>query len=305
LDGKFYLSQLRITWLNRAAGLLAALICIFSVAPEPQILKITFLGDVMLGRSIDRIASRTKNWQPFQKLFPITEWADILAANLESPLTTAPVETSGYALCASPTRVGALKAASFDLVSLSNNHIQDCGDSGVIQTRLTLQSSGILAAGPNPEIIKINSHGYKLAVLALDDVLTGVDLPTVIPIVKSAALESDLVIISIHWGSEYQPAPSVRQRALAAMLAEAGADIIVGHHPHVIQPVENLTRGPRLSSTLVFYSLGNALFDQHGLSDTRTGEAVSLILGPGGTLQYSINTFEIDPDKAIIQKILP
>ncbi len=259
----------------------------------------------MLGRGIDRIAARTTNWQPFQKLLPITDWTDILAANLESPLTTAPVVTSGYALCAPPSRVEALKTASFDLVSFSNNHIRDCGDSGILQTRLTLQSSGIHIAGPTPEVITINSHRYTLAVLALDDVLTEVDPPTVIPIVESAALQADLVIVSIHWGSEYQPAPSIRQRYLAAMLAKAGADVIIGHHPHVIQPVESLSRGSGMPPTLVFYSLGNALFDQHGMSDTRTGAAVSLLLGRRKAIQYSINTFDIDPIKGVIREILP
>jgi gamma-polyglutamate biosynthesis protein CapA len=296
---------LKQTLLIRAAGFLAALFFFLILSPEPQIVQITFLGDVMLGRGINQAASRTTNWQPFMKLRPVIRWADILAANLESPLTTSPVVTSGYALCAPPERAEALQAASFDLVTLANNHTLDCGDAGITQTQSTLQFYGIQSAGPISEPVFFNSHGEKLAFMALDDISSPVDLSRVIPLVESTAHKADGVIISIHWGSEYQSAPSSRQRNMATALANAGADVIIGHHPHVIQPMEKLLRDNGKPPTLVFYSLGNALFDQHGLPDTRTGEAVNLMFGPGGTIRYSINTFEIDPIKGVIRGVLP
>jgi gamma-polyglutamate biosynthesis protein CapA len=291
-------------YLIRAAGILAALIFILSIAPEPQIFRITFLGDVMLGRGIESAASRVKNWQPFEKLEPLTRWSDVLAANLESPLTIAPVVTKGYALCAKPTRVETLKFASFDLVTLANNHILDCGESGLDQTRLTLAAYHIQAAGPKMDPVFFTFHGRTIAVIALDDISQAVDVPVVLPMIESVARQADPVIISIHWGSEYQPAPSPRQRALAAMLAAAGADVIIGHHPHVIQQMEFLPRGKNLPPAMVFYSLGNALFDQHGLQDTRIGAAVSLTYGPGGAILYSVDTFEIDPIRGVIQTII-
>jgi gamma-polyglutamate biosynthesis protein CapA len=305
LDRKLYFSQVRKNWFIRAAGLLAALVFILSTSPEPQLLQITFLGDVMLGRGVDKAAARTKNWKPFEKLYPVTGWADILVANLESPLTIAPTVTSGYVLCAPPTRVLALQAASFDLVTLANNHVRDCGESGLTQTLLTLKSYGIQPVGPQPEVIYVSSHGRKLAFLALDDVTSPLDLPAVLPIVKAAASQADPVIISIHWGSEYQSEQSMRQRVQAAALTKSGADIIIGHHPHVIQPMEIISRGDQLPPALVFYSLGNALFDQHGLADTRTGKAVTLVFGPAGSIQYSTRTFEIDPNQGIIRGLLP
>jgi len=289
---------------SRAAAGLAALIFFFCIAPEPQLIQITFLGDIMLGRGVNSAAARSKNWRPFETLSPITQWADVLAGNLESPLTIAPVVTSGYALCAPPNRVEVLKKASFDLVTLANNHIHDCGDIGIEQTRASLQSFGIQAVGPNPAYVIIKSHNRKLGFLALNDVSVGLDLKSIIPIIQSAARQSDLVIVSIHWGSEYQHEESMRQKVIAAALSRAGADIIIGHHPHVIQPMEMISRGSQKPPTLVFYSLGNALFDQHGLADTRTGEAVTLILGPGGAMQYSTKTFEIDPNNGVILKIL-
>jgi gamma-polyglutamate biosynthesis protein CapA len=296
---------LKNTWSIRAAGILAALICFLSLAPEPQILQITFLGDVMLGRGINQAANRAETWQPFAKLQPVIGWADILAANLESPLTTAPVITSGYALCAPPTRVEALKEASFDIVTLANNHVNDCGEAGIAETQKILLTNGIKAIGPSPEATLLNSHGRKLAVMALDDIVNPIDLPVVVTEVESASRQVNLVIITIHWGNEYQPAPSSRQRTLAAALVNAGADVIIGHHPHIIQTMESFPRNNGKPPALVFYSLGNALFDQHGLSDTRIGEAVNIMVGPGGTIRFSINTFEIDPNSGVIGSILP
>lgn len=289
----------------RAAGLLAALVFVTNLAPEPQLFRITFLGDVMLGRGIQIAADRSKDWHPFRELEPITRWSDVLAANLESPLTIAPPQTDGYMLCARPNMVSALQNASFDLLTLANNHILDCGQTGMEQTRLTLSSLGIHPVGPDPQPVYINLRGRLAGFIALDDVSRAVDVPTVLPLVEDTARMADPLIVSIHWGSEYQPTPAPRQRALASMLANAGVDVIIGHHPHVIQPMEFLPRGTDQPPTLVFYSLGNALFDQHGLPNTRTGALVNLNFGPGGAMLYSVEIFEIDPVKGLILPINP
>ncbi len=291
--------------INRAASLLAALIILTGVVPEPYIVRLVFLGDVMLGRGVEQAANRAADWQPFNALAPLITSAEVLAANLESPLTTAPVETQGYMLCASPGQGNVLRKASFDLVTLANNHRLDCGQAGADQTQVVLRELGILSAGPNTDVVYTDSHGVRLAFLALDDVLSPLDTMKVRPILENAEKQADLVIVSIHWGSEYQPAPSNRQRGLAAELIAAGADVIIGHHPHVIQPFEILYRGAKNSPIPVYFSLGNALFDQHGLPDTRAGQAAILDIGPGNTLRYSSRYFEIDPVHGIISVLLP
>jgi poly-gamma-glutamate synthesis protein (capsule biosynthesis protein) len=292
-------------WIIRAAGSLAALILLLTVNPEPQLLQVTFLGDVMLGRGVYQASTRINSWQPFHELAPLIKNTDILAANLESPLTIAPVVTGGYALCASPSQVEALRQASFDLVTFVNNHTLDCGESGRSQTILTLQAFGIQVVDQIPDVEYITSHGRKLAFVALEDVTHPLDLTSAISSIQSADVQADSVIVSIHWGNEYQAAPSTRQHTLANSLARAGADIIIGHHPHVIQPMQVIDRGKDQSPTLVFYSLGNAIFDQHGLADTRTGEAVTLIFGPSNSLMYSTRLFELDPNRGIILKLIP
>ncbi|MEI8131765.1 MAG: CapA family protein [Leptolinea sp.] len=288
-----------------AACGLAALFLLLIIAPEAYIVQFTFLGDVMLGRGIAQAANRSNDWQPFAALHPLVVSSDLIIANLESPLTIAPVVTKGYALCAPPTQVEALKAARFGLLTLANNHILDCGEIGLNQTSFTLQYTGLQTAGPEIQPIFVDKHGSRFAFLALDDISAAVDMPAVTSVLQSAARQADWVIVSIHWGSEYQPAPSSRQRTLAAALVNAGVDVIVGHHPHVIQPVEKITRGDESKTGLIFYSLGNALFDQQSLPDTRTGAVVNLFFRKGKSVNYSLQRFAIDPRAGIIKALLP
>jgi len=259
----------------------------------------------MLGRGVYRASTRVSDWQPFRELMPIIKNADILAANLESPLTIAPVVTRGYALCAPPAQVETLRDASFDLVTFANNHTLDCGQTGRSQTLLTLRAFGIRAVEPAPYVEFVNARNRRLAFIALDDVTRPIDQPAAINAIRDVKSRADTVIISIHWGNEYQAAPSTRQRSLAAMLSKAGADVIIGHHPHVIQPLEIIDRGKDKTPTLVFYSLGNAIFDQYGLEDTRTGQVISLIFGPSGSITYAIRQFKLDPKRGTILQLLP
>jgi poly-gamma-glutamate synthesis protein (capsule biosynthesis protein) len=162
-----------------------------------------------------------------------------------------------------------LRLGGFDLVSLANNHSLDAGASGRAETLGTLNAAGIAGVvernagvlvsrgGPHPSL------GYQL--LALDDTVAPLDVEATGRAVAAAAQQAELVVVSVHWGGEYQAAPSPRQRAIARALAQAGADLVVGHGPHVLQPVE------REGETLVAYSLGNLLFDQPYPADCRWG----------------------------------
>jgi poly-gamma-glutamate synthesis protein (capsule biosynthesis protein) len=108
--------------------------------------------------------------------------------------------------------------------------------------------------------------------LAFDDTVAPLDLEAAADVVAAAAGRADLVIVSIHWGAEYQAAPTLRQRDIARELAVAGAGLIVGHGPHVLQRVE------WMGETLVVYSLGNFLFDQHYPADCRWGVVLRITL---------------------------
>jgi poly-gamma-glutamate capsule biosynthesis protein CapA/YwtB (metallophosphatase superfamily) len=234
----------------------------------------------------------------FAYLEPFLRSADLALANLESPLTHAPVQTdSPYALCASPERADLLANAGFDLLALANNHIFDCGEQGGLETQAALTEAGLGFVGPGhePEYREIN--GVRLAFLAFD--ATGeFDLESAEQTVRSAHDTGAVVIVSIHWGAEYQAGESQFQKEIAAGLARAGATLIWGHHPHVLQPTAWINAG----KTLVFYSLGNALFDQYGLADTRQSALLLVTLDPKGVVDYRAIPFLIDvPNNRIVE----
>jgi poly-gamma-glutamate synthesis protein (capsule biosynthesis protein) len=200
-------------------------------------------------------------------------------ANLESPLTAAPQVRAGHDLRAPPASVAALRAAGFDAVSLANNHALDAGPAGLRETARTLHAAGIVpwtdeaAAGKESAGVRAQALAYEG--LAFNDSVAPLDVRAAASAVAAAARRTDLVIVSIHWGGEYQAAPSARQRAVAQALAEAGADVIAGHGPHVLQPVE------WLGGTLVVYSLGNFLFDQPYPEECRWGAILRVTLRGG------------------------
>ena len=250
---------------------------------EGPTLTLALVGDVMLGRGVAQALDG--DWEAaFAEVRPWLDGAELTFANLESPLTTAPQVSDGYDLRAPPEAAAALRAAGFDVVSLANNHALDAGEAGLAETVATLNVTGI-AGLVNWETDNVvhwsppysfthysSTHLPIYYFLACDDSAVPLDLEAVAEAVTAAAEQADLVIVSIHWGGEYQAAPSPRQRAVARTLAGAGAGLIVGHGPHVLQRVE------WVGETLVAYSLGNFLFDQPYPADCRQGVILRLTL---------------------------
>lgn len=256
---------------------------------------LALLGDVMLGRSVQPSAAT------FSVLEPDLKSADLVLANLESPLTKAAVETrSPYALCAPPERVQYLVNAGFDLLSLANNHRLDCGAEGLAETQSTLTEAGLGFIGPGSQPVYREINGIKLAFLAFTAIGDEFSIETARQAIRSARETGAVVSVSIHWGAEYQSAASPSQKQIAAQLAEAGATLIWGHHPHVLQPAA------WVGKTLVLYSLGNALFDQPGLENTRQSALVLVKINPNGLEVIQVVPFLIDvPDSRLLRPDLP
>lgn len=233
-------------------------------------LTLILAGDVMLGRGVAQALDG--DWAAaFADVRPwLKAERSLVFANLESPLTTLPQVKEGYDLRAPTQAVAALRAAGFDAVSLANNHALDAGEAGLCETARTLREAGIVpwmeaipAAMPqSPPVIG----------LAFDDSIVPLDLAAAAAAVAEAAAQAPVVVVSIHWGGEYQAAPSARQQAVARALAEAGANLIAGHGPHVLQRIE------WIGDTLVAYSLGNFLFDQRYPLDCRWGVILRVTL---------------------------
>lgn len=253
---------------------------------------LALLGDVMLGRDVH------PTQETFAYIEPYLDAADLAAANLESPLTRAPVETSfPYMLCAPPEQAGLLAQAGFDLLTLANNHSLDCGEQGMLETRASLGRAGLSFAGPGLAPVYRQINGIQLAFLALD--ATGAcDLEAAGQAVRAAHETGAVVVVSIHWGAEYQSGPTPYQKEIAARLAQMGAALVWGHHPHVLQPAEWTEDG----RSLVLYSLGNALFDQGGLANTRQSALALVTIGPDGVTSFRAIPFLIDvPNSQIVE----
>jgi poly-gamma-glutamate synthesis protein (capsule biosynthesis protein) len=143
-------------------------------------------------------------------------------------------------------------------------------------------------------------NGLQLAFLAFDDESSSLNADTAIQAIHSARSTGALVVVSIHWGAEYQGGAIDRQKSLAGQFAQAGATLIWGHHPHVLQPAAWIETAQ--GKTLVLYSLGNALFDQGGLQDTRQSALVKVTMDAGGVASVRSVPFEIDvEDSRVVQ----
>lgn len=184
-------------------------------------------GDVLFDRFVARVAERKPLFEGIGTIFAD---ADLAIANLESPLTRrAPTKPGPYRFAADPRFAGVLRDTGFDLLSVRNNHALDAGEEGLDDTLAALHAAGLK---------------------------TESDLISTFDFTEPNELRNTRRIAFVHWGNEYETTPSARQRRLAETLAAQGAQLIIGAHPHVIQPVQ------RINNTLVAYSLGNLLFDQ-------------------------------------------
>ena len=256
------------------------------VAADPaSSITVSLLGDVMLGRGVQPTS------ETFAYLKPFLSSTDLALANLESPLTGVPPATgSSYVLCAPSVNVHVLADAGFDLLSIANNHNLDCGTNGLAETKAALVEAGLGYIGPDPEPVYRSINGIPVALLAFDATTDSFDIESAVQAVRLARETGALVLVSIHWGMEYQAGASFDQKQLALQLADAGTTLIWGHHPHVLQPSEWI--GGR--KTLVLYSLGNALFDQHGLESTRQSVLMLVTLNSEGVVDFRAVPFLID-----------
>ena len=233
--------------------------------------SLIFTGDVMLGRSVMTKSLRLKNPNhPFINVADVLRSADIVFSNLESPIVdNCPYVDSGFKFCSNPKMVEGLKYAGVDVVSLANNHTLNYGKEGFDQTKKYLDSIGIKWVGDGNLVI-IEKNKTKFGFLGFN-FLTLKPQEQDFDLVRNSKKKVDILIVGVHWGEEYAKKANLYQRLLARQLSEAGADYIVGHHPHWIQDTEII------GSTKVYYSLGNFIFDQMWSEETKKGLSVNLI----------------------------
>ncbi|WP_377351867.1 CapA family protein [Pontibacillus salicampi] len=245
------------------------------------------IGDVLIHDTVynDAKTDQGYNFTPiFQGVKSHLEQADITVANSESIIGGTEIGVSSYPTFNSPTEVGdAMKKVGVDVVSMANNHTLDQGIIGIQNAIEHWDRLGVAYAGAAlsedeaKNICTVTKHDITFSFLSFTYGTNGIPTPTgqdflvnridrdkITSDISRAKKISDVVVLSLHFGNEYERMPSAEQRELAHFAAEQGADIILGHHPHVLQPPEWVQTSDNRQA-FVAYSLGNFLSGQENL----------------------------------------
>ncbi|HUW24662.1 MAG TPA: CapA family protein [Patescibacteria group bacterium] len=227
------------------------------------------VGDVMLGRMVNVQMLKYQDFKyPFLKTASTIAAADITFGNLESPIIdNCPTTSVGMIFCSREEAIEGLKFAGFDVLSIANNHILNHGPEGLSQTTALLNKNGILPS--SNQLTSYLANKLTFGFLSFD--LVTYPKAAVVEEVKKNANKVDVLVVSLHWGGEYQKEPLPWQKDLAHQIIDSGAKVIIGHHPHVTQPTEKYQSG------LIFYSLGNFIFDQPWSEKTKKGKIAKVV----------------------------
>ncbi len=252
------------------------------------------VGDVLMHEAVKRSAAAHGRGAPdagyawlYAPIADLLSAPDLTFANLETPIAPAAgAGTREYVFNAPPDAVAALRDAGVDVVSVANNHAFDQGRAGFEETLRRVEAGGLRAVGAGPADRSagpavVTGGGLSIAFLgwaqffnqdgnACPPARPGaspcvqaaqLDRARAIEAVRAAAGQADAVVVSLHWGVEYQTQPRPEDIELAHALADAGALVVLGHHPHVLQPVE-LYRCADGRTAVIAYSLGNFVSNQ-------------------------------------------
>lgn len=262
----------------------------------PELISIRAVGDILLTREVARRSALSGSAiYPFLETAHYLEEADITFGNLET--TVFDGEETGYKSMRFRSDIkmlDGLRFAGFDLLSLANNHIFNFGEEGILMTIENLDHAELGHCGAGKNLLTARKpwirdvRGTKIAWLCYNDT-------DVVPNNSFATLDRagtvemtlenmqkdidglrgsvDFILVSMHSGSEYSSRPNKRQIRFARAAIDAGADIVIGHHPHVLQPVEYYKKG------IILYSLGNFVFDQEGVT-TNESVIADLLIDP-------------------------
>ncbi|MDR3685171.1 MAG: CapA family protein, partial [Geothrix sp.] len=295
----------------------------------PVSLSLVAVGDILMHQDVKRAAEMDPAGLPalWADLVPLFQGADLAFGNLETPVAPRTGRPGvPFQFNAPEALPAALRASGFTVLSTANNHAFDQGAEGVRETLDRLHAEQLVTIGsgedrPQAEALQIvQRRGLRVAFLGFTDVFNldlnrratepwvrPLDLEPALEAVREARGRADLVVVSLHWGNEYQHQPTKRQRDVARALVEAGCDVVLGHHPHVLQPVELLETHGR--KALVAYSLGNFISNQDRMyradlfpvagGDNRDGAALKVRFeqrrGPDGQDHLALAEAAVEP----------
>lgn len=237
-----------------------------------ELTTIIATGDVIPARSVNAQSSRRNNFiWAFEKTSGFLKNADITFINLETPLIkNCPITVEGMIFCGNSKNVKGLVASGIDVASLANNHAGNHGEEGVEETAELLRSNNIEVAGVSEPIYK-TVNGITFAFLGYNDItapqpgVANVEKEIIKKQIQEARKKAAVVIVTYHWGVEYRDLPDERQIELGHFTIDNGADLVIGNHPHWIQPIEFY------KGKLITYAHGNFVFDQMWSEETMLG----------------------------------
>jgi poly-gamma-glutamate capsule biosynthesis protein CapA/YwtB (metallophosphatase superfamily) len=264
----------------------------FEEVDTENIFTLGFVGDIMLDRAIEKVIVKNGNGDysfPFEFVKDKLNKYDILFGNLEGPISNKGKDLGSIFSFRMDTKTtDALTGAGFDILSVANNHAGDWGKEAMTDTYSWLDKAKIKYSGGGlseeqayaPKILELG--GLKIAYISFSEFGSGYleatpDNPGIAIIsdeklresINIAKKESDIIIVSFHYGDEYKSEPNLYQKTVSKKAIDYGADLVVGHHPHVPEPVVKYKNG------YIAYSLGNFIFDQNLPED---GSDIGLIL---------------------------
>lgn len=280
--------------------------------PEPIVTTASLyaIGDILLHDSVYNAARTDEGYEfdtAFEQISQILSRADLSIANQESMIGGSEIGLSSYPAFNSPFEIGdALQRAGIDLVTTANNHTLDRGVRAIENSIDHWNAIGMpytgsfLSAEDKANIRTLTANDISFSFLAYTYGTNGVvpkqpyhvnyiDLAQMQPEIEKAEQSTDMTVVSLHFGTEYEPLPNESQTELAQSLADLGVDIIIGHHPHVLQP-PTMLEGVHGNQTFVIYSLGNFLSGQQG-DERNTGGIIGIDVVK--TIKDDQSTFEL------------
>ena len=289
-------------------------------SPTPATTTLLFVGNIVPARCVRAAADRRgDDHYIYAEVAPLIRKADFAVALLNTALTQSGIVTGcrrTFVLTGDPKHAQTLAWAGFDLVNIGTNHIKNCGwggcgERGFLETLENLHAAGLptvggglnLDAALQPYVVTL--HGVRFAFVSLNAIeprsFADARTPGTAPLTEEnarraialARQQADVVIALPHWGPEYDPTPNYLQRRAARWLVEAGADVIVGNHSHVVQGMQILGGVP------VFYSLGSFVFDQDWSRETQQGAMLTLTFVGKNMVSYGYTPVHIDGDGTV------
>ena len=272
---------------------------------EPTITTVSIVGDIMLGRRVGR-AYADDPTAPFRPFAERLAAADVTVGNFEATLSDNGSPTQGGdSFAADPAVLAGLELAGFDAVSLANNHLGDYGTTAMLETFTTFEQAGIGYFGAGADLDRartpwiLEHEGVRVGFLGTESIgetpaatadrpgtnrlnmpprtgpLDRAALDRIAADISALDAEVDTVIVVPHWGTQYTHVSEQSQREVAARFAEAGADLVIGGHPHWVQGWE------AYGEATVVHSLGNFIFDMEFSREVQEGVFVEIVLWDG------------------------